>query len=188
MQHATGIMLCALCPFSPKADGALLHWPRYKTPLERHGDKYPACHPGRHSRGRPPPSVFSSHRHQLSPSSAPTPPASPYHPPLLPGRLPLLILRHHRRTSLIRMPILAYCHGCLAPSLLLCRHRHIATRTPQVWGLCVSAVGAGEAVEERGASSCAPVMIQGGEGVTIQVGGIRAECAGRNTGGGAVTQ
>jgi len=52
-------------------------------------------------------------------------------------------------------------------------------RAPRRCGGCVSAVGAGEAVEERGASSCAPVMIQVGSGVTIQVlGDIRAERAG----------
>jgi len=37
-------------------------------------------------------------------------------------------------------------------------------RTPQVCGLCVSIIGAGEAVEERGVSSCAPMMIQVGRG------------------------
>jgi len=131
----------------------------YRTPRRQVNSKTPRTPPSsaRHPcciLFPPPPAVTIQRAH---PSCIPT------HPPLpSPGRLPLLLLSHHRRTSLILMPILAYCHGCLAPSLLLCRHRHRAARTSQVRGPCVSAFGAGEAVEERSASSCAPVMIQVG--------------------------
>jgi len=116
------------CALSRQNGRTLLHWPRYKTPLERHGDHYPACHRGRHRRGArhpcciplpPPPAVSIQRAHPscIHPSN--------------PNRIPLLLLRHRRRTSLIPIPILAYCLGCLAPSLPLCRHRHLAARTPR---------------------------------------------------------
>jgi len=80
-------------------------------------------------------------------------------------------------------PILAYCHGCLSPSLLLCRHRHVAANPAGVWAVCLCRW------HRRGSGGARRAFLRtcddtGGEGVTIQVGGIRAERAGRNTGGG----